>query len=494
MQFGLGRRRPVRFLARAGVGMAVTAGAASVLAMALTSEALAQDTLPGITVKGQKAAPRARPRPVPQQTAPEAQPEEQQPVELTAEQRERAARDATYNVPAGVSVVGRSEIETFGSTNMDDVLRSIPGTWTRESPNNPGIAVNIRGFEGSGRVNMMIDGVRQNFRFTGHEAQGFVYVDPNLLAGVDIARGAVSTAGGAGALAGSANFRTLDVGDIIKNGQNIGVLTTATWGSNNVGWSEMFAAGARSGSVGIAGAISKRDSKNYENGDGITVPFTDQDLVSGLFKLEFTPSSEHFLKFGGVFYDNDFSANSYAQNVRTETFTMNYAYRPTGNPLVDLRFNAYRNDVTMKYLRGLNSVSTSAVGRVIDDEGWGFDVSNTSRFNLGSVKVKAEYGYEFFRDDVDTINSASNPTFGVNPSGTSEIGGAFSQTTFSYGITDLIVGLRYDTFKVDGSGAVHPLNPIGMPPGAYEVHQDEGRFNPKVTLAVNPFSWLQPHM
>ncbi|MFM9847329.1 MAG: TonB-dependent receptor plug domain-containing protein, partial [Hyphomicrobiaceae bacterium] len=229
MQFGLGRRLPVRFLARAGVSMAVTAGAASVLAMALTSQAMAQDTLPGITVKGQKAAPRARPRPVQQQTAPEARPQEQQPVEQTTEQKERAAQEATYNVPAGVSVVSRSDIQTFGSTNMDDVLRSIPGTWTRESPNNPGVAVNIRGFEGSGRVNMMIDGVRQNFRFTGHEAQGFVYVDPNLLAGVDIARGAVSTAGGAGALAGSANFRTLDVGDIIKYGQNAGVLTTATW-------------------------------------------------------------------------------------------------------------------------------------------------------------------------------------------------------------------------------------------------------------------------
>ncbi|NJO22579.1 MAG: TonB-dependent receptor plug domain-containing protein [Sphingomonadales bacterium] len=64
--------------------------------------------------------------------------------------------------------MGRSEIETFGSTNMDDVLRSIPGVSTRDSTN-PGVAVNIRGFEGSGRVNMMIDGVRQNFRFTGHE-------------------------------------------------------------------------------------------------------------------------------------------------------------------------------------------------------------------------------------------------------------------------------------------------------------------------------------
>ena len=98
------------------------------------------------------------------------------------------------------------------------------------SPQNPGLAVNIRGFEGSGRVNTMIDGVRQNFRFTGHEAQGFTYIDPSLVAGIDIARGAVSTAGGAGALAGAANFRTLDVEDILRPGQTMGGLTSLTWG------------------------------------------------------------------------------------------------------------------------------------------------------------------------------------------------------------------------------------------------------------------------
>lgn len=495
MSMGRGKGLPDgRFgsgLVRAGVCLVVS-GAVPSVALVAADGAFAQETqLPGIAVKGQKSSPRARPRV--QAPAGEAQPEEQ-PSQPTAAEKEMAAREAPYNVPAGISVVGRGEIGTFGSTNLDDVLRTLPGTWTRESPNQPGIAVNIRGFEGSGRVNMMIDGVRQNFRFTGHEAQGFVYVDPNLLAGVDIARGAVSTAGGAGALAGTANFRTLDVDDIIKPGRNAGVLTTATWGSNNVGWSKMFATGMRNGSVGVAGAISKRDSSEYKNGDGITVPFTDQDLISGLFKLEFTPSSEHWLKLGGVFYDNDFSANSYNQNVQSETFTMNYAYRPTGNPLVHLRVNAYRNDVTMKYLSGVNAVSTSAVGRVIDDEGWGFDVSNTSRFNLGAVKVKAEYGYEYFHDDFDVINSTAVPGRGVNPSGESSISGAFSQTTFSYGMFDLIAGLRYDMFKLDGAGSVTAANPLGMPAGTYDVHRDDARLDPKVTLAFNPWTWLQPYV
>ena len=119
-----------------------------------------------------------------------------------------------YTVPAGVSVVGSGETRTFGQ-RLDDVVRSMPGTFTRESTKNPGIAVNIRGFEGPGRVNMMVDGVRQNFRFTGHEASGFAYVDP-LSGRHRDQRGAVSTVGGAGALAGTANFRTIDVQDVLK--------------------------------------------------------------------------------------------------------------------------------------------------------------------------------------------------------------------------------------------------------------------------------------
>ncbi len=145
----------------------------------------------------------------------------------------------------------------------------------------PGIAVNIRGFEGSGRVNMMIDGVRQNFRFTSHDAQGFTYVDPALLAGVDVQRGAVSTAGGAGALAGTANFRTLGIDDIIQAGKTWGAIGNLSWGTNGTGWSEMVGLGANLGpNAAIAGAVSHNDTNNYQNGDGVSQPYTAQDLTS----------------------------------------------------------------------------------------------------------------------------------------------------------------------------------------------------------------------
>jgi hemoglobin/transferrin/lactoferrin receptor protein len=440
-------------------------------------------TLPPVTVEGKtaKAPKKAKPK-----STPQAEPQEQ-PVVLAPD---KARGEAVYRVPASTSTAGKNDLEIFGQLDTGDVLRAMAGTSTRENINSPGIAVNIRGFEGSGRVNMMLDGVRQNFRFVGHDARGFLYVDPSLLAGIDIARGTVITTGGAGSLVGTANFRTLDVDDIVKPGQSAGALTSATWGSNGVGWSEMAAAGVRSGSVGFAGAISKRDQGNFENGDGVRVPFTDQDLVSGLFKGYVQPTSDSKISVGGVFYDNDFTANSYLQNIAAQTLTLGYSYRPLYNPLIDFKLNAYRNEVEMTYVKGIAGIFSPSAGRVINDTGYGFDVSNKSRFQMGAVGVVLDYGAEHFADEVITKLG------GANADGEASVTGLYSQATFSYGIFDVTAGLRYDRFTIDGSGTVPAGAPTGspVPPGsAFVVDQDEGRVNPKITLAAKPLPWLQAY-
>jgi len=473
----------------------LTLGAA-MLAMGTSQQARAQDAhetkLPGITVEGggggSKKKAQTAPAPKQKQVAAPATAPAPAQSPATDETAAAAVRTAPYNVPASVSSVGMGELETFGQVNTGDVIRTIPGTYTRENVNNPGIAVNIRGFEGSGRVNMTIDGVRQDFRFTGHDAQGFAYVDPALLAGIDVQRGAVSTAGGAGALAGTANLRTLDVEDILKAGQSFGSLSSVTWGSNGVGWAEMASGAVQTQAVSVAGAISKRDQDDYKNGAGETVPFTDQDLVSGLFKAHVDIAPDQRLSFGTVLYDNDFTSNSYFQNLRSKIFTGNYSYTPRDNPLVNFHANVYGSLVELRYLQTLDPVNAADVGRIIDDNGWGFDITNVSRFRLGAVKVKSEYGYEYFIDDVDTTEG------GVNPSGHSSISSAFQQTTFSLGIFDLIGGLRYDEASLNGSGIAAPNNPAGIPPGPYTVDRDTHRWNPKVTVAATPFPWLQPYV
>ncbi len=396
------------------------------------------------------------------------------------------SQEAVYQSPTASTVVSAGEIDLFGLGYIDNVLRAQTGVFTRDSTSNAGIAVNIRGFEGSGRVNMMIDGVRQNFRFTGHEAQGFLFIDPQLLAGVDIQRGAVAGVGGSGALAGTANFRTLGVEDILLPGRNFGALNSLTWGSNGVGLMNMIAGAARLGSnVAIAGAFAFRDSNAYRNGNDQIVPFAGaQDLQSGLFKIDLAPTENSTLKLGYVAYDNNYVANSFNQDVRSDTFTAKYRWKPL-NDLIDYRLNLNASTVRMHYRNHFSGVPNASDGRTITDRGLGFDTSNTSRFTLGAIAVAMQNGVEFFHDDFKSYLG------GVNPSATQYVGGVFNQTKFSYGIFELTTALRYDFYNLRGAGDVTLAGPF-LPAGPYSVDESGDRLNPKITLAAQVLPWLQP--
>lgn len=396
-----------------------------------------------------------------------------------------------YAVPGAVSTIGADDIATFGGKNLDDVLRTTPGTFTRDNVQNPGIAVNIRGLEGSGRVNMMIDGVKQSFRVTGHDAQGFTYVDPAFIQGIDIQRGAVTGVGG-GALAGTANFKTIGVDDLLQ-GKDYGGFVTGTLGDNNSGGSGATAAAFRvNDTFAILAGVSARKSWDYNNGNGQRVLYTAQQNQTGIVKVEITPDAYNSLTLSGNFYTAEFLAASYNQTINNRTLVANYAYSPDDNELVDLRLNAYLNNTSMIY-RGNASGAGLFKGREIEDAGGGFDVSNTSEWDFGEVHLTSNYGLEYFRDDVVSKESATQTGDAVNPSGQSSTLGIFTSNKFTYDIYELTVGARYDHFTIDGKGVARADNPV-LPAGPYEVHRSEGTFNPKVTLAVNPTDWIQPYI
>lgn len=91
------------------------------------------------------------------------------------------------------------------------------------SQQDPGLSVNIRGIQDYGRVNMSVDGMRQNYQQSGHQQRnGTLYVDPELLSEVVIDKGASSAMGGAGVIGGIANFRTLEARDLVRPGKQVG--------------------------------------------------------------------------------------------------------------------------------------------------------------------------------------------------------------------------------------------------------------------------------
>lgn len=390
---------------------------------------------------------------------------------------------APVDTPASVSVIDGDELEIFGRGKLDDVLRRTPGTFTQTNPQQPGVAVNIRGLQGSGRVNSTIDGVRQSFRFNGHEASGFTYVDPNFVSMIDVRRGAVTTAGGGG-LAGSVNFRTIGVDDIVAEGEDIGFLGRMGFGENGTDVSGMMAAGYRGESFGLALGISGRNAGDYENGHGDTEPDTGQELESGLFKAEADLGDGHRLSFGGLYYHNDFAANSYEQRIINRTATLGYRFDPVDTDLVDLSVNGYYNRITMEYLAPIDPTSpfSSAVGREIEDEGLGFDLGNVSHFTMGDIGVTSENGVEYFQDKVSSTNGGVNPADGKSKSFA-----IFTENTFTYGMFDLIGALRYDHYWLDATANAGP------PIGPYTVDQSEGRLSPRITLAARVTDWLQPY-
>lgn len=405
--------------------------------------------------------------------------------------------DGIVDIPAAVSKSDRVKVQDRYAGDAAQVLRSTPGTFTREPADQPGITVNIRGMQGMGRVNSMIDGVPQTFRnLSGHGGtfDNLLYVEQNMLVGVDVTRGAVSGAEGMGTLAGSANFRTIDVDDVLLPGKDVGVMSTVRAGTNGFDYSRLLTGAARTelgeGEMSVVGAISDTKKSPFENGAGIEYPAGgDQHPKSGLFKVNFAPNSDHKLSLGGIWYGNEFKPGSgYNWIIDNKTYTAKYAYTP-GDAIFDLRANAYLNITDMEFDSSSGGVFD---GRKGTNTTTGFDVSNRSRVDLGDeTELRLYYGAAYSHDKYE-----GNAKRGANADGTLVKAGTFMEATLTRGIFDLTGGLRYDHWSLDGiSGSDAPgmggCAPAGEP---CAVSRSDGDFNPKVTLAARPFDWLQPYV
>ena len=411
--------------------------------------------------------------------------------------------DGIVDVPAAVSRADRDKIQDSYAGDVMQVLRSTPGTFTREPSDQPGIIVNIRGLQGMGRVNSMIDGVPQTFRnLSGHGGtfDNMLYVEQNMLVGVDVTRGAVSGAEGMGTLAGAANFRTLDVDDVLLPGKDYGVMSTLRLGTNGFDYSRLLAGAARTdmgeGEIGIVGALSDTRKSPYDNGDGILYPNAgDQHAKSGLFKINLSPDSDHKLSLGGIWYGNEFLPGSSGYNwiVENQTYTAKYSYQP-GSDLIDLSVNAYLNITDLEF-DGSNGNVSSFDGRKGTNTTTGFDISNRMRFDLGDeTELKLSYGGAYSRDRYE-----GNAKRGANADGTLVKAGVFSEATITHGIFDLTGGLRYDYWSLEGiSGydapGVNGCATGGDPCAMETLSRSGGDFNPKITLAARPLDWLQPYV
>ncbi|MEJ0042658.1 MAG: TonB-dependent receptor plug domain-containing protein [Rhizomicrobium sp.] len=118
---------------------------------------------------------------------------------------------STMDYPGMVDVLGPDEIAASIPSTISDLVDNMPNVQFVGGPRRTGESPNIRGLGGQD-VLILVDGVRQSWT-SGHD--GRFFLDPALLASVEVVRGPASALYGSGALGGVLAFRTADASDLL---------------------------------------------------------------------------------------------------------------------------------------------------------------------------------------------------------------------------------------------------------------------------------------
>lgn len=453
-----------------------------------------------------------------------------------------------YESPRSISVISQEQINRNPPRHAADMLEQTSGVYTAVSQQDPGLSVNIRGVQDYGRVNMNIDGMRQNYQQSGHQQRnGTMYIDPELLSSVTVEKGATSGMGGAGVIGGVAQFSTLNARDFIHQGKEFGGRIRATTGlggyANGTDFigSSAFALGNEIGDILVA--ASERHLGDYtpgsngEIGELRTGSATYPDIQDRVKNTEVAYSGSvmksRLAKIGlnlpydqrvqvsylrtHVGYDDagimnvqnttDLWTQNGSSDVLSENYAIDYSYAPDNN-LIDLKAKLYYVDNSNQQT-ALPTQTARGYEVTYQTRTYGAQLENTSTFALSdSTDFKANYGLEYFLDkvrpDSNQAVAASSATDvpsseGMTPKGDRAMASLFSNLQLDYdGWLTLNAGLRYDRFHLEGKTGLnrrlYVLGSTGQYEEAirYDVDREEGQFSPTFGIAIKPgVDWLQ---
>ncbi|MGY4627526.1 hemoglobin/transferrin/lactoferrin receptor protein [Bradyrhizobium sp. USDA 4486] len=497
------------------------------MAAVVTESSLAQAAPPqaeNASSERPKQVRRKPPKPqVAQQTTPEALNARAQaggsaPVQVldTITVAATKTKERAIEALAPVSSISLDQIQGLQPNRLSNIFYAVPGVSFQERGDDPATVINIRGLQDFGRVAIVVDGARQNFQRTGHNANGSFFLDPELIGGVDVVRGPTANIYGSGAIGGLVSFRTKDVNDVLRPGERWGIDLSGSYGTNNArGLGSVFGGVRATPGVDIFGGAVYRTQGNYKDGNGTEIGNTGNQVEAGLLKLTVRPALGHEVKFGATFQDYQYNigqfntgpvataaqralyqgSSVYASDVKNYTGTLTWNYSLPSDNLFDTHVSVYGNrtdqDQTKTYhystsgaaYCGAGNFGNNISGCIGDKRGYtlntvGFDANNTTRFNVGDWRNAVTYGVDAFQDDVITTDSRGNSNV-TTPSGIRTVSGGFLQLKQNYGTWfEAISAIRYDRYNLQS--------------GTTNTGGD--RFSPKITLGVTPVAGFQPYV
>lgn len=385
--------------------------------------------------------------------------------------------ESAIDALSGSSAVSKEQInQQFQPDRVSEILRTIPGVTTQETARDTAQAVNIRGLQDFGRVNVLIDGMRQNFQRSGHSSNGVFYLEPEMLKGVDITRGPTATIYGSGAIGGVASFELLDADSILRKGESTALRLKTRYSTNGEGFFNSATGAVRADKFDAIGQINGRDISDYTDGSGDTVLNSDEEIQSALVRTRWHSDGHQlvgtFIDYNSEFIDSTITGSTPRDtDVHNTQYNLGYSFARPDSPLLDFNAKIYRNETDLEQTK-LTAPSLGSI-RSFNLVTEGFDINNTSRFTTGQVQWAFTYGADGFQDTVETRDPAGNGDE-LTPSGKRQVAGAFVQSKASWGIFDLIGAARYDNYHLEGG----------------DTELDGSRASPKLTAGVTPLAGM----
>ncbi|WP_277849983.1 TonB-dependent receptor domain-containing protein [Moellerella wisconsensis] len=400
----------------------------------------------------------------------------------------------------------------YNLQSLDSAIRTLPGVYTQMDGSQGAVNVNIRGLSGLGRVNMMVDGVSQSYygispsQYT-HGQQPYSQfgsmIDPNFIVALEVEKGQLNGGNSINALAGSANFRTLAIDDVIFSPHVYGIRSKTRWGNNGIGYNGMLALGTKialnssQGYIGGLLALSGHNIPgNYKNGDGInsdefaTDSTFKQRPKSQLAKINYKANDFHQLELSGRWYQNKLTR----RNINTKDYFIKYNYTPF-NDFID-------SEVLLSNSQSHQDFSGDSLGWALRQgnsyhQSWAMNGFNTSRFSLHNIDYQFTLGSKLiatkYHRQVSTVSTVDtmirNP---FSPSGKQNLASAYAKLKMDYQIYTAEFDINYTYYDVKGHKPACDAREKCFPEGAADFRLKHGGFNPGVLLSAEIIPEFQP--
>ncbi|MTI08443.1 TonB-dependent receptor [Curvivirga aplysinae] len=267
--------------------------------------------------------------------------------------------------------------------------------------------VYIRGVE-EHNLAVTIDGARQNNKNFHHTGNNLL--DPSLLKAVRVDPTVAPADAGPGALAGGITYETIDVGDVLDEGENVGGFTTVSFETNGDIFTNSNAAYGRIDGFEILGFVKGAKGDDYDDGSGDTQLASGTDLYSFLGKVAYEAENGHRFEVSGEkvkdHENRPYRANitnltnrntdeQRAYNLDRSNYVFNYSFEGASglfDPKATLGYGVANVDVPDPF--GSDGTTTSLSGKIEND--FNFDSEN---------KITA--GIDFYQDENEYKDSST---------------------------------------------------------------------------------------